>query len=344
MVNIAIIGDSNCGKTSLASKFGKKGTDSDITFFNSTKHEQKYIYIDAKTYPKTLKSFVTAVNLSDIIILCIEIDNLTQYTGECIVALDLLNIKYGIIIITKCDTSYSENIKNFIHKVGTIVKDTNLKAWPIIPININQNCNNPFSGIDKVQEKIGEYSIDINKDIQNYCSLNPRVVIDHFFNVTGIGMVILGKVLKGTINVHDKLILYPINKKIEIRSIQKNDINVKEAFYCDRVGIGIKGILEKELERGYLISADDENISDIIKIKLTMSNYSPIKKLNIGDSFNLFVGLQTDSVKIEDIEYINDTPIITFRCGKKIAFNEDDKIFITSLENKQRFIGIGNIL
>ncbi|NLI62473.1 MAG: elongation factor Tu, partial [Methanosarcinaceae archaeon] len=71
MTNIAIIGDEKTGRTSLAGVLGKKGTDSDITLFNDDRHEDKFVYIDSKSYPKSVKSIMAALNLSDMAILCV---------------------------------------------------------------------------------------------------------------------------------------------------------------------------------------------------------------------------------------------------------------------------------
>ena len=346
MVNIAIIGNSKCGKTDLASIFGKKGTDSDITFFNTRKQNKEYIFIDPKTYPKTLKSLITAITLSDIIIFCISIDNIDLYTGECILALDILKKKNGVIVITKTDMTYNENIQNFSKKIKSIIKGTIIENWNILPINTNKNCKNSFFGIDNLQNEIQKLSSIIEKEIHNYSLKKKRVIIDHYFNVTGIGLVILGKVYQGIVKTHDKLMLYPINKKVEIRSIQRNDINIKEAIPGDRVGIGIKGISEKEIERGFILS-EEEFTSNKIKILFTLSKYS--KEINEKDSVYFFLGLQSGIITIEKIENKNNKEnniILICNLNKKISYSYDDNIILVNLniEKKQRFIGIGKII
>ena len=71
MVNVAIIGTEKSGRTSLAANLGKKGTVSDITMYNNEKEGKNMVFVDAQSYPKTLKSLVTVLNISDIAVLCI---------------------------------------------------------------------------------------------------------------------------------------------------------------------------------------------------------------------------------------------------------------------------------
>ena len=111
MTNIAIIGTEKSGRTSLAANLGKKGTSSDITMYNNDKESRKMVFVDPQGYPKTLKPLITALNISDMAILCIPPDGLNKdnpesvHTGECIVALDLLGLKHGIIALTRSDST-----------------------------------------------------------------------------------------------------------------------------------------------------------------------------------------------------------------------------------------------
>ena len=348
MANIAIIGDEKSGRTSLGSKLGKKGTDSDITLFNDDRHEQKYVYVDAKSYPKSMKSIVAALNLSDMALLCITPNGLTPIVGECIVALDLLQFKRGVIVITKSDTSYSMEIDAFKDKLKKITAGTVLENWDIVALNTNKDAPNAFEGIEELKSKIHDFGIEIEKEQHTKDALPPRVVIDHFFNVTGIGIVILGKVLQGTIHTHDKIGLYPVDKKIDIRSIQTHDIDVKAAGTGARVGAGLKGLLERELERGFMLS-DNEIISSDFEIECKLSNFAK-GGIKLDDVLHLFVGLQSDPVRVKKIiingsetEKLNagEIGVLKLEGGKKIAYSKEDLFLFASLAENQRFTATG---
>ena len=112
MTNLAIIGAEKSGRTSLAANLGKKGTSSDITMYNNDEESRKMVFVEPQGYPKSLKSLVAALNISEIPILCIPPNGLERdnpasvHTGECIVALDLLGFKHGIIALTKSDSTH----------------------------------------------------------------------------------------------------------------------------------------------------------------------------------------------------------------------------------------------
>jgi selenocysteine-specific elongation factor len=105
MVNAAIIGGEQSGKTTLASKLGKKGTESDIVLYNFMKGDHILAVIDPVGYPKSPKPLVNAVNMADVIVFCIAAGGMDARTGECIILMDLLKPKHGLIAITKTDKS-----------------------------------------------------------------------------------------------------------------------------------------------------------------------------------------------------------------------------------------------
>lgn len=348
MTNVAIIGDEKSGCTSLAGVLGKKGTESDIILFNDDRHEEKFVYVDAKAYPKSVKSLMSALNLSDMAILCIPPKGLTAHTGECIVALDLIGIKRGIVVVTMSDTSYAFAIDELKEKIKKITQGTVVQNWDIIAVNTNKSAPVPFEGIENLKSMIAGISSEIQKEQRQKDTLSPRVVIDHFFNVTGIGIVILGKVLQGTIRTHDKIGLYPVNKKIDIRSIQMHDVDVKESHTGHRVGMGLKGLLERELERGFLLSDNETIATDInLECRLTPFLKQGIKK---GDTMNMYVGLQSDAIHVlkitvdgceKDSVRPGEICTVTIKTGKNIAFSSDDTFVLTNLSENQRFVASG---
>ena len=84
-----------------------------------------------------------------------------------------------------------------------------------------------------------------------------RIVIDHCFDVKGVGTVVLGKVTQGTVKQYDNLKLLPSGAEVMVKSIQMHDDPVKDATCPARVGLSIKGASVDDISRGDYISDDD---------------------------------------------------------------------------------------
>ncbi|MDW7727920.1 MAG: elongation factor Tu [Candidatus Methanoperedens sp.] len=340
MANVAIIGSEKSGRTSLAGKLGKKGTDSDLTLFNFVKGDRVYSFTDAKTYPESPKSLIQAINMSDIALACVPSTGLTARTGECIVALDLLGGKKGLFVITMSDKSNLNAISELTGKIKTITKSTNLENWETVAVSTTT-----FEGLETLKEKLFALDEEVKTENASKDGMTPRVMVDHFFNVKGIGCVILGTVTQGTINIHDKLTLFPPRRETEIRSIQSNDVDVKTAGTGARVGLALKGVQAKEFDRGYMISQKEE-ISSKFNLECQLAKFTD--GFAVGDAVHLFAGLQSEPAKIESIT-VDGKNVTQVKAGsvcnvvlyaqKDIAYNKDDRFLIVQLNYpKQRFV------
>lgn len=342
MTKIAIIGSEQSGRTTLASKLGKKGEGADITMYDFAKSGRVLTTIDANGYPKAVKPLVTALNLSDIALLCIPPTGLDASAGECIVALDLLGYKHGIIVLTKSDTSYPHAIDELKGNIKKITSGTALENWEYMSISTTS-----FEGMEELKEMIFSISDKVDAELAQLNELPKRVVIDQFFNVTGIGCVVLGVVSQGTINAKDKTGIFPLNKNIEIRSIQLHDVDAKSAPTGSRVGLALKNIQSKELERGFVIS-DAEEVTEGLTLECTLSQFS--KGFAVGDMLHNFTGLQSAPMRVENITIDGSdvdaaapasTCIVSLSGTKEVAYSKTDRFVLANLDEKQRFIGYG---
>ncbi len=340
MANIAIIGSEKSGRTSLAGKLGKKGTESDITLYNFVKGDRIYAFVDANGYPESLKSLMNAINLSDIVLVCVPSTGLNAQVGECIVALDLLGNKRGLFVITMSDRSNPAAISELSDKIKAVAKGTNLEKWESVAVSTTT-----FEGLETLKEKIFALDEEVRSASAPKNDLPPRVIVDHFFNVTGIGCVVLGVVAQGTIKEHDKLTLFPTNRPAEIRSIQSNDVDIKSAAAGIRVGLALKGVQSKEFDRGYMISQKEE-VSSKFNLKCRLTKFTP--GLGVGDAIHLFAGLQTIPATITSMtvagKEATQAPAgsecsVVLTAQKDIAYSRNDRFLIAQLNNpKQRLV------
>jgi selenocysteine-specific elongation factor len=353
MTNIAIIGMEKSGRTSLAANLGKKGTSSDITMYNNDKESRKMVFVDPHSYPKALKPLITALNISEMAILCIPPDGLSRdnpesvHTGECIVALDLLGFKYGIIALTRSDSTHMHAVDELKKKIKVITAGTSLQDWECISLNTNKSAKNAFEGVEDLKARINKTAEKIEIEQAEFNKLPARVFIDHAFNVTGKGCVILGVVKQGISNDKSKTKIYPLDKEIEIRSIQSHDVDIESAPTGTRVGMRLKNVQAKDIERGFIIS-DKEIVSTDYTLECTLSKFT--KKIEVLNVLHLFVGLQSEPVRVEKI-LVNGQEVKEVKPGskcvlllsgnKKVAYSKQDRFLLANLDLAQRFASYG---
>jgi len=155
---------------------------------------------------------------------------------------------------------------------------------------------------------------------------NPLVFIDHAFEVKGVGTVLLGVVRSGKISVHDKLVAYPEQTTVVIRNIQKNDVDEKEAFGSDRVGLAVKGASSKDVGRGSLLSPTPLAIIRELPAKIEYSKFSQ----KDSKTLNAYHCLQSAPCRIDGEKIIFE---------KQIAIAPGEPIVFCDLNKKMRAVG-----
>ena len=296
------------GKQDLASEFGKKGTESDLTLYDRKESDIIKTWVIPNGFPEKIQPLFQAINLAEYVIF--HVDKLDKFTGEQIIALDSLKKEKGILSHT---FDVDESKLNMMIK-GTVVENYT---------RVEQ---------DKIKEEMNTLE-PITND-------NPaELLIDHCFDVKGVGTVILGKVTNGTIKQYDNLKLYPHNIDVLIKSIQMHDDPVSESICPARVGLAVKGAKPDEVGRGDVISVEDA-VDIKTEIELDFEK-SPFYKSEIAENQGCLVniGLQIKAAKFSSI-----TPLkLTFE--KPIVCKKNDIAVILKPESTTiRILGSGKIL
>jgi len=128
-----------------------------------------------------------------------------------------------------------------------------------------------------------------------------------------------------------------------------HDVDAKSAATGARVGLALKHIQPKDVERGDIIS-EDEIVSTGVTLNTSISKFT--KQITVGDVLHIFVGLQSAPARIEEIQVSGECVgsvlpgsecTLTLSGSKKIAYTESDRFILANLDEKQRFVGYGFI-
>jgi len=295
------------GKQDIASEFGKKGTETDLSLFDRKESDVIKTWVTPSGFPDKIPPLFQAINLAEYVIF--HVDKLDKFTGEQIIALDSLKKEKGILSHTfEVDES----------KLDAMIKGTVVEKYT----KVDQ---------DKIKVEMDKLESISNDDAS-------EMVIDHCFDVKGVGTVILGKVTNGKIKQYDNLKLYPAGIDVLIKSIQMHDDPVSESVCPARVGLAVKGVKPEEVGRGDVISA--EGAVDVkTEIELDFQK-NPFYKSEIAENQGCLVsvGLQIKAAKFSSISPLK----LTFE--KPIVCKKDQIAVILKPESTSiRILGSGKI-
>jgi len=296
------------GKQDIASEFGKKGTETDLTLFDRKESDVIKTWVVPTGFPEKIQPLFQAINLAEYVIF--HVDKLDKFTGEQIIALDSLKKEKGILSHT---FDVDETKLNLMIK-GTVVENY---------IQVDH---------DKIKEEMDKF-----KPLSN--ESQSEMVIDHCFDVKGVGTVILGKVTCGKIKQYDNLKLYPEGIDVLIKSIQMHDDPVSESIYPARVGLAVKGVKPDNVSRGDVISEKDAvTVNSTITLDFVKSQFY---KGDIAENQGCLVSV---GLQIKAAKFVSITPL-KLQFEKTIVYKPGDIAVILKPEsNTIRILGNGAIL
>ena len=212
------------GEPEVMAGLGKKGTCTDLCMYDRKQGGWLRTYIAPCGFPEKIQPLIQAVNMAESAILYVSA--LDRFAGEQIVALDLLGADQGVLC-------YSESVDP--GKLEDAVRGTVVDGYRrVLPADLN-------SAVAEIHPAPRQGP--------------ARVVVDHCFDVRGVGTVVLGKVVSGTIHRHDSLKLMPGGADTLVKSIQMHDDPVDEASWPARVGLAIKCAVP--VQRGDVLCAEE---------------------------------------------------------------------------------------
>ena len=244
-------GNTTASIGNLAASIGRKGTQSDITLYNHKQDDMIISLVEPSSYPDKIQSLLTSLNISDQVLL--HVTKLDTYFAETLVAIDSLDMQTGYLVL--------ENVSP--DDLAPLMKDTVLSSYKALENQV----------------------VAIRTELAKLEPNNPGdtiVLIDHSFNVRGVGAVALGIVKQGTLKKYDELTINPGEKKAIVKSIQVHDIDVEQAISGTRVGLSLKNIKVEDIPRGSVLSENPLSCPTSIDLNASISKYSK-KGLNPGD-------------------------------------------------------------
>lgn len=281
--------------------------------------------IDVPGHEKFIKHMLAGAGGMDIVMLVIAADEgVMPQTKEHLDILSILNIKKGIIVITKASLVEEDWLNLVKEDIREKVKNTFLEEADIIVVDsiTGIGIKDLVNKIDTLTEQTE--SRDINAP--------ARMPIDRVFTITGFGTVVTGTLLEGQIKVEDTLEILPEKIKVRVRNLQVHNKSVEKALAGQRVAINLANIKREEIERGYVLA-------QLNSMETTMMIDGRLKVLNDisrnienRDRVRLYHGSTEIFARVVLLEkeklLPGDSTLVQLRLEESIAVKKDDRIVV----------------
>ena len=224
----------------------KRGITIDLSFSNLSKNGENIAFIDVPGHENLIKTMISGAYGFDACLFVVAAnDGLMPQSLEHLEVLNILGVRSLIIALTKCDLASAELIEQRKSEIYAAVQNyKNLQILEIFPVSIKDSAS-----IDELRNYL--FTLKAAKREQEGVF---RYYIDRVFSLKGIGNVVTGTVIEGSVTKNEKLFNYDAGKEVQVRSVQSHDNFVDRAGVSSRVALNLTGIELNDLKKGQLLS------------------------------------------------------------------------------------------
>jgi len=290
-INVGTIGHVDHGKTTLTAAItmalAKKGTNTSVRTFDSidnapeekargitiaTAHveyetdKRHYAHVDCPGHADYIKNMITgAAQMDGAILVCAADDGPMPQTREHILLARQVGVPRIVVFMNKVDIADPELIELIEIELRELLSKYEFPGdeIPIIPgsaLHALEAGADPSTSPDderlqciyKLMDAVDEYIPTPQRDIDK-----PFLMpVEDVFSITGRGTVGTGRVERGIIKVGEEveIVGFGLHKKTTVTGIEMFRKLLDEGRAGDNVGLLLRGVDKKELERGMVIA------------------------------------------------------------------------------------------
>ena len=236
--------------------------------------------VDVPGHERFIKNMLAGVGGIDLAMLIVAADeSVMPQTREHLAILDLLEVKRGVVVLTKVDTVDEDWTELVKLEVEDALKGTSLEGAAMAQVSAITGRGMPELHVllDSMLEQTTRRE-DLGR---------PRLSIDRSFVMPGFGTVVTGTLLDGSLTVGQEVELIPSGRKRRIRGLQSHQQKVESIGPGNRVAVNLANTTQDEAERGEVLTMTGwlrpTRIMDV-RIRMISNAPQPIKH-NLGVTF-----------------------------------------------------------
>ena len=203
--------------------------------------------VDVPGHEGFIKNMLAGVGGIDAALLVIAADEgVMPQTREHLAILDLLQVKGGVVALTKKDLVDPEWIEMVSADIRKELAETVLANAKIVPVSA------------KTRDGLPDLLAELDRLLQTVSAKNdlgrPRLPIDRVFSIAGFGTVVTGTLMDGSFATGQEIEIVPGGKRGRVRGLQTHKEKLERAMPGSRVAINLSGLAVEDLARGQVVA------------------------------------------------------------------------------------------
>jgi len=266
----------------------ERGITIDIGFADLTVGDVHFGFVDVPGHERFVKNMLAGAHGIDLVMLVVAADeSVMPQTREHFDICRMLEVKSGLVVITKADLVDEEFLQLVEAEVADFVAGSFLEGAPMLRVSSRTG-----EGVDELKKTL---SLLATKARERDDRAVARLPIDRAFTIKGFGTVVTGTLISGRIRLGDELEFLPSisssgARRARARGLQVHGKSTTEAVAGERVAINLQGIDLGEVERGQALApAGRLEASSMLDARLGLLESAP-RSLRSRSRVRLHIG------------------------------------------------------
>ena len=226
----------------------RRGMTIDLGFAHMTLPSGREIgIVDVPGHARFMRNMLAGAQGLDAVLLVVAADEgVMPQTREHVEILDLLEVRRGLVVLTKVDLVDSDWLELVQAEVIAALEGTSLEGSAAIPVSAptGHGLRELAEALDGLLEG-SQPRPDLGR---------PRLPIDRVFTISGFGTVVTGTLVDGSIKVGDEMQTMPGGRLVRVRGLQRHNQKVESVGPGSRVAANLSGVDKNELSRGDVLA------------------------------------------------------------------------------------------
>lgn len=299
-------------------------------------------FVDVPGHERFIANMLAGVASIDYSLLVVAADDgWMPQTEEHVSILDLLQIPCCAIVISKVDRVVPQRVQQVGDEILGRAKESSLAGAAIFPVSTVTG-----QGIEELRSHLDTLAA---KHVPSGRDGNFRLAVDRRFTLHGVGLIVTGAAISGSVAAGDQLVVSPGGFNVRVRSIHAQNRPARTGHAGERLALNLVGSALRSggIVRGdWIVAPPAHAPTSRLDARLRVLS-SGEKPLGRESPVHFHIGSADIPARVTVLEGINIGPgedgLVQIALSRPAAAARGDR-FIVRDQSAQRTIGGGSVI
>ena len=251
-----------------------RGITIDLGFAHCRLDDLNVAFVDVPGHERFVRNMLAGASGIDCVLLVVAADeSVMPQTREHFDICRLLQVKHGVVALTKCDHVDTETVELVRLEVGDLVDNSFLAGAPVIPVSARDG-----TGLNDLRAAL----VEVAEAVEGRSPAGTaRLPVDRAFTVRGFGTVVTGTLKSGRLAVNAALDVLPSGRRVKVRGLQVHGEAQDSVGPGQRVAVNLAGVEVTALVRGDVL-VESGGLEVTRRLDATLSVLPGVRPLKHG--------------------------------------------------------------